>query len=130
MELSNSSFLPNPSDTAKGYASFAWVEQGAYLVGKIGQKASAATDAIWLFGRDEQVPEFKVLYYDSRRVSRVYEMSFSGLEWKMWRQSPDFWQRFEGKFSDDGNTTFAHWDKSGDGIKWEHDFDLTYKRVR
>jgi len=70
-----------------------------------------------------------VLYYDTRKVSRVYEMSFSDGIWKMWRNSPDFSQRFKGKFSDDGNSIVAYWEKSSDGSTWEHDFDVTYTRV-
>ena len=86
-------------------------------------------DAIWLISRDESTPNYTVLYYDARSVSRVYKMSFSDGVWKMWRESPGFWQRYEGKLSKDSNTITAHWEKSPDGTKWEHDFDLTYTKV-
>jgi hypothetical protein len=89
-----------------------------------------APDAIWLIGRDESTPNYSVLYYDNRKVSRVYEMSFSDGAWKMWRNSPGFSQRFEGKFSKDGNTITARWEKSSDGSTWEHDFDVVYTRAR
>jgi len=32
---------------------------------------------MWLIGRDESTPKYTVLYYDSRSVSRVYEMNSS-----------------------------------------------------
>jgi hypothetical protein len=57
-------------------------------------------------------------------------MSFDDGLWKMWRDSPNFSQRFEGKFSGDGETIHAHWEKSLDGKTWEHDFSLTYKRIK
>ena len=129
MELANASFLPGPSDTAKGHVSFEWVQDGAFLVMRMGDKPPGPPNAIWLISRDESTPNYTVLYYDARSVSRVYEMSFSGGEWKMWREAPGFWQRYEGTLSNDGNTITAHWEKSADGTKWEHDFDVTYTKV-
>ncbi len=130
MELSNGAFLPRPSDIVKGSMSFEWMEDGAYLVMRIGDKASNAPWAIWLISRDESVPDYQVLYYDNRSVSRVYGMSFSDGVWKLWRNSPGFSQRYEGKISANGNVVTAHWDKSTDGSHWEHDFDVKYTRVK
>jgi uncharacterized protein YndB with AHSA1/START domain len=130
MELSNAAFLPNPSDTVNGIVSFEWVEAGAFLVMRIGDKPPSPPQAVWLIGRDESLPDYKVLYFDSRKVSRIYEMSFADGVWQMWRDAPGFSQRFQGTFSDDGNTITAYWEKSFDGSKWEHDFDLTYTKVR
>jgi hypothetical protein len=130
MELSNSSFLPHPSDTVKGRVSFEWVQDGAFLLLRMGDKPAGPPDALWLIGRDESAPTYTVLYYDARHVSRVYAMSFSERVWKMWREAPGFWQRYEGTLSQDGKTITAHWDKSRDGTAWEHDFDITYTKVR
>jgi hypothetical protein len=130
MELSNASFLPNSADTITGHISFEWVESGAFLVMYMGNKPPSIPDAIWLISRDESTSNYTVLYYDTRKVSRVYEMSFSDGIWKMWRNSPDFSQRFKGKFSDDGNSIVAYWEKSSNGSTWEHDFDVTYTRVK
>jgi len=97
---------------------------------RTGPKPSTPPEAVWLIGRDESTPDYKVLYFDSRGVSRVYEMSFAGGVWKMWRETPAFRQRYEGNISDDGNTITARWEKSSDGVRWEHDFDITYTRAR
>jgi hypothetical protein len=51
------------------------------------------------------------------------------LVWKMWREAPGFWQRYEGRVSQDGKTITARWEKSSDGSAWEHDFDVTYTKV-
>jgi len=128
MELSNASFLPRPSDTATGLVSFEWAQDGAFLLMRMGDKALGPPEALWLISRDESTPDYTVLYYDARGVSRVYEMSFTDGVWKMWREAPGFSQRFEGKFSDDANTVTASWEKSFDGTKWEHDFNVTYTR--
>lgn len=130
MELSNASFLPNSSDTVIGHIAVKWLEEGAFLVIYMGNKPPSTPDAIWLISRDESTTNYTVLYYDTRKVSRVYEMSFANGVWKMWRTSPEFSQRFEGKLSDDGSTITAHWEKSSDGSTWEHDFDVTYTKVR
>lgn len=122
MVLSNAAFLPNPSDTVKGHISIEKIENGAFLRMRMGD------DAIWLISRDASRPDYKVLYFDSRKVSRIYEMSFSENMWKMWRESPDFSQRYSGQISNDGNTITARWEKSSDGVRWEHDFNVTYTR--
>jgi hypothetical protein len=41
----------------------------------------------------------------------------------------DFWQRFTGEFSADGGTISGRWETSQGGSTWEHDFDLTYRKV-
>jgi hypothetical protein len=128
MELSNAPFLPSPSETVKGPVSFAWVEDGAFLVMRMGDKSASPPAAVWLIGRDESTPHYTVLYYDARSVSRVYEMSYSEGVWTMWRDAPGFRQRYAGMLSKDGRTITAHWEKSMDGDTWEHDFDVTYHR--
>ncbi len=130
MELSNAGFLPDPSATVKGWVSFYWLENGAFLVMRMGDQPPHPYDAIWLISRDESTGEYQVLYYDARKVSRIYAMSFSEGLWKMWRESPSFWQHYEGRVSQDGNTVTGYWEKSTDGIQWEHDFDVTYSRKK
>ena len=124
MELSNAAFLAHPTDTVKGQVSFEWIENGAFLRMRMGN------DAIWLISRDDSKSDYEVFYYDSRSGSRIYEMSFSANMWKIWRSSPSFSQRYEGTISKDGYTITAKWEKSSDGINWEHDFNVTYTRMR
>ena len=129
MEVSNASFLPRSTDTVKGPVSFEWAQDGAFLLMRMGGKPAGPPAALWLISRDESTPDYTVLYYDSRSVSRVYEMSFSEGVWKMWRNAPGFCQRYEGTVSKDGKTISARWEKSSDGTRWEHDFDVTYTKV-
>lgn len=114
----------------RGRVSFEWVQDGAFLVMRMGSKPPRAPDAIWLIGRDDFSPDYTVLYYDSRQVSRVYHMKFADRVWKMWRESPGFSQRYEGEVAEDGNTITAYWEKSNDGTTWEHDFDAMYRRAK
>jgi hypothetical protein len=123
MELSHAAFLPHPTDTVKGQVLFEWIEHGAFLAMRMGD------DALWLISRDDSQPDYEVFYYDTRSVSRLYQMSFSEQTWKIWRTSPNFSQRFEGSISKDGHTITGRWEKSSDGVKWEHDFDVTYTQL-
>jgi len=85
--------------------------------------------AIAIIGPDDAAETYCMLYSDSRGVSRIYQMSLGGGIWKMWRDFPGFSQRFTGTFSDANNTINASWEKSSDGSNWEHDFDLTYRKI-
>ena len=57
--------------------------------------------ATWVIGRDDESDEYTVLYYDSRGVSRVYHMTLVNRQWRIWRNHPEFSQRYEGLISDD-----------------------------
>ena len=116
-------FPSAPSNKIQGSATFDWLEGAAFIVEHLGT-------SVWIIGPDDSTDTYYVLYHDERGVSRMYQMSLSGNTWKLWRNAPGFSQRFEGKLSDDDNIITAHWEKSFDGSTWEHDFDLTYKRVR
>lgn len=129
MELSNASFLPRPTDGVKGPVSFEWTQDGAFLLMRMGDKPPGPPAVLWLISRDESAPGYTVFYYDSRSVSRVYEMSFSEGVWRMWRNAPGFCQRYEGIVGKNGETISARWEKSNDGTRWEHDFDVTYTKV-
>ncbi len=127
MTLSNTSFLPDPKATLHGSASFGWVEDGNFLVMQQGVKGKTPS-ATWLIGRDESVADYSVFYFDDKKSSRIYQMSFAKGVWKMWRTTPRFTQRFSARVSRDKKTIKGSWEKSTDGKKWDHDFDLTYER--
>ena len=112
----------------RGRTVFEWLEGRAYLVQRSYAPEPAPTST-WIIGSDESAEGYTALYYDSRGVTRVYQMSLGDGVWKVWRDAPGFWQRFMGTFSDDGRTIKGRWESSGDGSKWEHDFDLTYTKV-
>jgi hypothetical protein len=80
-------------------------------------------------GVDESSGAFSVLYADARGIFRIYEMTLIDGIWKIWRDTPEFRQRFLGKLSADQRTIEARWEKSVDGSPWEHDFDVSYTRA-
>jgi hypothetical protein len=112
----------------RGRATFEWLEDGAYLRCH-SDAPDPAPSATLIISRDESSEVYTVLHFDSRGVSRVYQMSFGEDVWKIWRQAPGFCQRFSGTLSDDGASIRAAWEKSPGGSRWEHDFDLIYRKV-
>jgi hypothetical protein len=130
IEITSMSFREEPSAVERGHSSFAWLEGGAFLIQHSEISASDFPRSVAVMGPDEEAATYAMLYSDSRGVSRIYRMTFSGGIWTLWRDFPGFSQRFHGTFSEDGKTITARWEKSRDGSSWEHDFDLTYTKVR
>ena len=131
LEITSMSFHPDPSAVERGRTSFDWLEAGAFLI----QHSEVSTSADFprsmaVIDPDDEAETYSMLYFDSRGVSRIYRMTFSGGIWTLWRDFPGFSQRFHGTFSEDQNTITARWEKSSNGSKWEHDFDITYARSK
>jgi len=124
------SFQSDPSAVAHGHSSFQWLEGGAFLVEHSEADSAEAPRGILIIGPDDAAGTYCALHYDSRGVSRIYQMSLSSNTWKIWRDFPGFSQRFIGTISDDGMSIRASWEKSSDGSQWEYDFDLTYTKIK
>ncbi len=93
-----------------------------------------APDGLAVIGYDEGRGTLLQHYFDERGVARVYEMSLETDVWTLERTKPDFsplqfTQRFTGTFSSDGRTIDGRWEICHDGSTWEHDFNLTYRRL-
>lgn len=128
-EISSMSFHPDPTAVARGHTSFKWLEEGAFLIQHSEVPNTEFPRGISIIGADDAAETYGMLYFDSRGVSRIYQMTLSGGIWTIWREFPGFSQRFLGTFSDDNQVITARWEKSSDGSTWEHDFDLMYTRV-
>jgi Tol biopolymer transport system component len=128
MEIYNGDFLPGPDARITGRATIDWTDDGAALVMRQGDPPSTPW-ASWIIGRDEEDSDFLVLYADDRGISRIYQMSLEGPDWRMWRTTRDFTQRFSAHIDPDGDVIRGRWEKSADGgTTWQHDFNLDYIR--
>ena len=113
----------------RGPTEFSWQESGVFLVEHAGAEQPEFPSSTAIFGCDDTTETHCMIQVDSRGISRIYQMSLREGVWKFWRDAPGFFQRFEGRFSNDGTTISGRCEKSADGVQWELDFDLTYTKV-
>jgi hypothetical protein len=125
-----SSLAPDPATAPRARTTFEWLSGRRFLVQRWEVDHPAAPDGIAVIGFDAERGHFRQHYFDSRGVARVYEMTLEEDAWQLWRFAPGFSQRFDGRFGAGGDTIVGSWEKSSDGERWEHDFELTYTRVR
>lgn len=128
MAISGASFLPDPDQVVHGLVEFAATEDGRFLVMRQGVVPSGPPAASWVIGRDDSKGEYTVLYADGRGVSRIYEMMLARGSWQLWRNDPEFSQRFEADIGADDTSIDGRWEKCQSSGVWEHDFSVTYTR--
>jgi hypothetical protein len=119
-----------PDIVLHGHTSFNWIEDGAFLIMHTENAEGKIPAGIAIFGSDDASGEFFMLYFDERKVSRKYEVSFQDNVLKWWRNNPDFSQRFTCKFTDNNDTIIGKGEMCKDGTIWEKDLELTYTRIR
>ena len=118
-----------------GHSMFEWILNGSFLMQRTEVPIPVAPDSLAIVSADPDTAGYTQHYYDARGVARLYAMSLTGGVWRLLRDRADFTplpfqQRYTGTFSSDQDTIHGAWEKSGDGTTWEHDFTLTYRRVR
>lgn len=119
-----------PGKILHGHSSFKWIEGGAFLIWHSVINEKHFPSGIAIFGSDDATGEFFMLYFDDRKVSRKYEVSFQDNVLKWWRNAPGFSQRYTWTFTDSGNTIIGKGELSKDGISWERDLEQTFTRVK
>jgi hypothetical protein len=117
--------------TVHGTTSFAWHEDGAFIV----MRSSIVEDVgipggVAIIGSDGALNRFSMLYYDQRGVSRLMEATMEGNVFRWWRNDPKFSQRYTLTLSEDGQSIVGKGESSTDGGPWEKDLDLNYSRVK
>lgn len=113
----------------RGRTSFRWIVDGAFLLQRSEIPNSFFPTATAVIGPDADAGTFAMLYFDSRGVSRIYQMSLTGREWRLWRDDPDFSQRFTGAIAADGGRIDATWELAEDPDDWQPDIAMTYVKV-
>jgi hypothetical protein len=119
-----------PGTIFHGHTSFNWIEGGAFLIMHSEIDEPEIPGGIAIFGSDDASKEYFMLYFDERKVSRKYDVSFSNNELKWWRISPEFSQKFTWTITDGGNTITSKGELSKDGKPWEKDLELTLTRIK
>ena len=124
-------FASNEADAPRAVTTFNWLSGRRFLIQQWEVDHPDAPDGIAIIGVASGDAPYVQHYFDSRGVSRTYDMEFADRTWALHRvgTSPDFSQRFFGNFSEDTNTIVGRWEICRGGSSWSHDFDLTYVRV-
>jgi hypothetical protein len=125
--------FPGGLATAHGRTTTAWI-LGAHYLEQRTTMLDPVPDSVVVLGGDAGLGRVWYHYFDSRGVTRLYVATFHGHTWSLKRDQHDvtpldFAQRFHAEVSVDGRTMTGAWEKSPDGLIWEHDFDLTCRRA-
>jgi hypothetical protein len=83
IEIMSMSFEADKTAVVRGRASFAWVEGGACLLEHFEAPDTEFPRSTSIIGPDDSAETYGMLYFDSRGVSRIYQMSFDGNVWKL-----------------------------------------------
>jgi len=127
-----------PGVVVRGTVEVTWLEGERFLVHRGRTDHEAFPDSISILGltgrdrvgkpgKDGEEPRLAMNYFDSRGVSRVYEMSIDDTAWRWWRDTPGFSQRFTGTFK--GNDVIEGvFDLNQDDRTWKQDLVITYRK--
>lgn len=120
-----------PGVELKGWASFEWMEGGAFVLGRTASENEKIPSGVSIYGSDNTKHEYFVLYFDERGVSRKCDVSFEGNVLKWYRSGPEFAQRYSFTVSDDGKSMVSKGEMSKDnGKTWEPDLNQTFTRIK
>jgi len=116
-----------PGLVLHGRASFAWQDNGAFLVMRSEIDEPRFPSGIAIFGSDDALDSTFMLYFDERGVSRKYDVTTNGNVVTWWRDDPELSQRNTLIVAPD--RIEAKGEMSRQGAAWEGDLSLTYERV-
>lgn len=134
-----------PGLVVHGTAEITWLEGERFLIHRARTDHPEFPDSISIIGfmdrdraADSHAPGSKadpesrlsMHYFDSRGVSRIFEVSVDETAWRFFRDAPGFSQRFTGTFADGGDTIRGLTELRQDDVNWKNDLAITYRRSR
>ncbi|MCF3139306.1 hypothetical protein LRQ04_08540 [Paenarthrobacter sp. AR 02] len=119
-----------PGREVKGRTTFEWLENGGFLIQHSTVQQPEYPNSVSIIGATGSDGALQQHYFDSRGVARIYDMILKDNVLTLFRDGPDWPQRFVGRFSDDGNVINARLERGTyPGGPLEHDFDMVYTRI-
>ena len=106
------------------------IEGGAFLMWYSEIEYEGFPTEIALFGSDDVTGQYFMLYFDERKVSRKYDVSFKNNILNWWRNTPEFSQHYSWTFADNGNAIIGKGEMCKDGKTWEKDLEQSFKRIK
>jgi hypothetical protein len=118
-----------PGAVVSGQATFEWLEDQRFLIQRSHYDHPEIPDAIAVTGIIDGKPSMH--YFDPRGVHRVFAVEITQHTWRFWNDAPGFSQRVTHTLSNDDKTINGQAELSvDDGISWEPDLTITYRRGR
>ena len=109
-----------------GSMTFEWLAGGQFLVQRSHNDHETFPDAISVIGAPEAGDGLVMEYFDSRGVRRTYAISLDGGVLRIWRDDPEFAQRFSATL---GHDTFEGlWQLARTPGDWKDDLKVTFVR--
>ncbi len=119
---------PQLPDAVRGRAVVEWLAGERFLVWRSSYEHPQVPDALSVIGVTDG--RLAMHYFDSRGLHRVYSVAVGPGTWSTELDGPGFAQRSTSTFGDDGDTITTRGEYSPDGVTWQEDLALTYRRVR
>ncbi len=131
-----------PGAVVHGTVIIEWLEGERFLIHRARTDHPDFPDSISIIGMTESdrvdssthtVPAgdgaLHMHYFDSRGVFRDMNVSIDDSTWRIWRDAPEFSQRFTGTVTDEGRTIVGHWQLRKDDLHWHDDLEITYRKA-
>src|SRR5205809_657827 len=85
-----------PGVDARGRTAFEWLEGGGFMIARSAVDRPEFPNSISIVGATGADGGLQQHYFDSRGVARIYEMTLEGGVWTLFREGPDWPQRYVG----------------------------------
>ena len=109
-----------------GTITFEWLEGGQFLVQRSRNEHELFPDAICVIGAPEQGDGLLMEYFDSRGVRRTYGIVLEDGVLRIWRDDPEFAQRFAATIAPDAFEGL--WQLARTPGDWRDDLRVIYRR--
>jgi hypothetical protein len=117
---------PQVNAVVPGSATFEWLEGGHFMIQRSHHDHELFPDSLWVFGAPEAGEGLVMEGFDSRGVRRTYRVSLDDSVLSMWRDSPNFDQRFSAKLDHDAFEGL--WQLAETPGDWQDDLKVIYRR--
>jgi hypothetical protein len=116
---------PGIEGVVPGATTFEWLEGGRFLIQR-SRNEHSVPNAIGVIGPTESGEGLVLEYFDSRGVRRTYGAVVKDGELRLWRDDPDFAQRYSASLG--GDTFEGRWQLARTPSDWHDDLRVVYRR--
>ena len=117
---------PEFEGAVPGTTTFEWLEGRRFLILRSHNDHELFPDSISVIGASEAGDGLVMEYFDSRGVRRTYGISLDDGVLRIWRDVPDFAQRFEANVEPE--SFGGVWQLARTPGDWKDDLAITYRR--